>query len=708
MIASLISMTASLAVAAGQVALPPSAPLLSNDAGGDDWAGYGRTYDEQHYSPLTDINDGNVHRLGLAWSMDLPAQISTHSAPLAIDGVLYFAVGLTQIYAVDALSGRELWHYDAQVGSVAGNRLKAAWGIRGIAYWDGHVIAGTQDGRLISVHARTGELAWSTQTTSKGDGLYITGAPRVFGNRVIIGNGGADTNNARGFVTAYDAATGKQLWRFYIVPGNPALGFENEAMAMAAKTWTGQWWKYGGGGNAWNAMTYDQELDRIYIGTGNGAPWNQKIRSPGGGDNLFLSSILALDAQDGHYLWHYQTNPGETWDRNSAMDITLAKLSVDGKMRRVILHAPKNGFFYVIDRDSGRLISAEPFARQNWAVKIDQTTGRPIETTEARYPNGHAVIWPSGLGAHSWQAMSFSPKTGLAYIPTTELPGVFDDKDIDHKNWQRSSSGVLESGLNELDLEAPPPPPGSKFGHLQAWDPVTQTRRWTIPRTAPVNGGTAATAGNLVFEGTADGYFDAYAADTGKLLWRFYAQNGVIAQPITYRAGGRQYVTVLTGYSATAAIFGGISAQFHWNYRNQERRVLTFRLDAKAGLPPASAKNAPAQPLNLAFDESKAASDRHVYAQQCLACHGPGVVSGGTAPDLRYSTIVGDKDSFITFVRSGALVDSGMPKFDLSEGDILLVRNYILRQAARIRPSTSGTPKSCLSVTGGKLDCSNP
>ena len=322
--------------------------LLAEGSGGKDWPTYGGLSDEQHFSSLDQINTANVGRLGLAWAVDLPVTANPSTAPIAIDGVIYMSYGYSVVYAFDAISGQQLWSYDPKVTEVAGLRMRNGWGIRGIAYWQGKLFTGTQDGRLIALDAHSGKLLWSVQTLDKDSTGYITGAPRAFDGLVAIGFGGADVGANRGYVTAYDADTGKQVWRFYTVPGNPANGFEDEAMRRAAKTWNGEWWRSGGGGTVWNAITYDRKLDRVYIGTGNGNPYVQSVRSPKGGDNLFLCSIVALDARTGKYLWHYQTTPGEEWDYNSTMDITLADLPVGGKIREVLLHAPKNGFMYVI------------------------------------------------------------------------------------------------------------------------------------------------------------------------------------------------------------------------------------------------------------------------------------------------------------------------------------------------------------------------
>lgn len=401
--------------------------LKKHGPDGADWPDYdGPT--TTHFSPLDQINDHNVSRLGLAWHVDLDVGGSSLTAPIAVDGVVYLAAGASHIHAIDAVTGKPLWRYDPQAREAAGHKMRAAWGSRGIAYANGRIFTGTLDGRLIALDAKTGKPLWSSRTVGKDDARYITGAPWVYKDKVVIGHGGADFGPVRGYVTAFDQATGKQAWRFYTVPGDPAKGFENKAIAMAAKTWKGQWWRYGGGATVWNAMAYDPETNLLFIGTGNGAPWNQKIRSPGGGDNLFVCSIVALNADTGEYVWHYQTNPGETWDFNSDMDIELADLTVEGKPRKVLLHAPKNGFFYVIDRQTGKLISARNTVPVTWAKGIDIKSERPIENPQARFPGGRpAIVYPSPYGAHNIEAMSFNPGTGLVYIPVMDQGWVYTD-----------------------------------------------------------------------------------------------------------------------------------------------------------------------------------------------------------------------------------------------------------------------------------------
>jgi quinohemoprotein ethanol dehydrogenase len=648
---------------------------------GSDWPQDGGLAGEQHYSPLRQIDQRNVSRLGLAWYYDLPLGLAS-STPLEVGGVLYTATGYSVLRAFDAASGKLLWQYDPQVARVAGLRLRMNWGIRGLAYDDGRIFVGTADGRLIAVTAATGQLIWSQITLKPEESTTsITGAPRVFNGKVLIGQAGADVGPVRGYVTAYEAATGKQIWRFYTVPGNPAKGFENEAMAMAAKTWAGEWWKFGGGGTAWNALTYDPDFNVVYIGVGNGGPWDRRIRSAGQGDNLFLASIVALDADTGAYRWHYQVNPGECWDYSDAMDIELATLTIGGKPRKVLLHAPKNGFFYVIDRQTGKLISVEPFAKVNWASRIDLKTGRPIEMPGIRYENGPATLWPGSAGAHSAQAMSFSPLTGLAYIPARDLATRFDNVGVDPKTWQYHIGPV---GINlGANISGADQPPGLSISSLLAWDPVGQRKIWSVPMTGVFNGGTLATAGGLVFQGRADGRFVAYAADTGKELWSFEGGAGIVGTPISYRVAGNQYVTLLVGYGGPATMFGPGSAQFGWQARTQPRRILTFAIDGDVKLP-----TSPESQLLIAADPEfhpdaeRTNSGEATFGQYCIACHGAVAVAAGQAPDLRASPIRLSAEAFAGVVTNGTLLQGGMPKFDdLTSEQVEDLRQYIRKRA---------------------------
>jgi quinohemoprotein ethanol dehydrogenase len=667
-----------LGLAAAQTA--PARPtvtqaLLANEASGRDWPGVGRTFSSQHHSPLTQIDAGNVTSLKLAAALDLPDVWNVSSMPLEVNGVLYFAVGYSVVHAVDATSGKLLWRYDTKV---TGAKMRFAWGIRGLALWHDLVITGTQDGRLVAVHAKTGKLAWQTQTTEPGDIRYITGAPLVFNGLVLIGHGGADFGPTRGYVTAYDAKTGQQRWRFYTVPGNPADGFENEAMAMAAKTWTGEWWKHGGGGTVWNAMTYDPVYNRVYLGTGNGSPWNRKIRSPGGGDNLFLCSIVALDADTGRYVWHYQVNPGETWDFNAAMDITLATLKIDHKERNVILHAPKNGFFYVIDRDNGQLISADKFAKVTWAERVDLATGRPVEAPNARYQSGETLIWPGSLGAHSWPPMSFNPGTGLVYIPTRDVPGYYNDTGIDPKTWQAGQTDTLGLNPNGADV-----PASVGQGYLLAWDPLRQRQVWRVDTPGITAGGTLTTAGGLVFQPRADGQLVAYNARDGRALWQFNMGVGSQAPAITYEVKGRQYVALLAGWAGQAMMLGSSSAAHGWVGRGHPRRLLIFSLNGRAHFPAAAppAQPRPIDDAQIQLDPARVQRGGQVY-MRCVTCHGLEAVAGGFAPDLRASPLGSSTDALDAVVRGGALENRGMPAFpELSASDILDLQHFLRGKA---------------------------
>ena len=660
---------------------------LGNEADGNNWLAYGRSFSEQRFSPLDQINRGNVQHLGLAWSLELDDVWNVSSAPVEVDGVIYMTVGYGVVKAVDAVSGKLLWSYDAKCDP---QKMRMAWGVRGIAFWNGKVYSGVQDGRLIALDAHTGTLAWETQTITPGDNRYITGAPRVFNGKVIIGHGGADFGHVRGYVTTYDAETGKQLWRWFIVPGNPADGFENKAMEMAAKTWKGQWWKYGGGGTAWNAMTYDPEFNRIYIGTGNGGPWNAKLRSPGGGDNLFLCSVVALNADTGEYVWHYQTTPGESWDFTSTMDMTLATVTIDGRPRKVLLHAPKNGFFYVIDRETGKLISAEKIGKVTWAERVDLTTGRPVEVHGARYENGEALIWPGSGGTHNWQPMAYSPDTGLAYIPARAMAGYYNDEGFDPKTYDMDRDGPL--GVRNFYDDVPKDAGSSS---LLAWNPVTQKKAWEVPTPGATPAGVMATRGGLVFEGQADGAFVAHDADTGQALWHYDMGVGTQAPPITYAVNGKQYVSVLAGWAGGMMVLGSLSAQHGWVGREHPRRLLTFVLDGTAQLPPSAPPSIPKPIDDTAFvvDPAKAKKGMELYLN-CTICHGSGVVASGYAPDLRASQIPLSAGAFKSVVHDGALVSRGMPIFnELSDDDLDALRHYI-RQRARYQASAWDQVKS--------------
>ena len=661
---------------------------IADETQAENWLAYGRTHNERRFSPLKGINEKNVADLKVDWFIDLPKDRGLVSTPLVIDGVLYFCGTMNIVRAVDATSGKWIWEYDPEVVKHIAGKRQIGWvHNRGISFYKGKIFAATWDGRLIALDAKTGKEIWRALTFAPTESLYITGAPKAFKDKILIGNGGTEYGPSRGYVTAYDAETGKQAWRFYIVPGNPANGFENEAMEMAAKTWTGEWWKHGGGGNAWHGFTYDADLDVLYIGTGNGSPWNRKIRSPGGGDNLFLSSIVALDPDDGKYLWHYQTTPGESWDYNSNMDIVLADLKIEGKMVKTILHAPKNGFFYVINRETGKLISADPFVETSWASHIDLSTGRPVEIPGARYENGKAEIMPSPLGGHSWQSMSFNPNTGLVYFPVMHFSMTYSDEGIDVANWQNKA---FKRGTG-VNTSVSKKQPREYLSSLLAWDPIKKKPVWSVSQNDLWNAGTLTTAGNLVFQGRADGKFLAYHANTGEELWSFDTGLGISAPPITYSVNGRQYIALLVGWGGALAGTGGVN--MGWGYGVHTRRLVVFSLEGRVDMPKLPPRYSPTliEGSNFTLDNDLAGKGASEYSA-CFGCHGTNVIANGMAPDLRASPIPLDNALFNAVVRKGIKANMGMPAFpDMTDEQLTALMHYIRKQARAAMPVSNTT-----------------
>ncbi|MDA1370202.1 MAG: PQQ-dependent dehydrogenase, methanol/ethanol family [Proteobacteria bacterium] len=656
---------------------------MADEAQGENWLAFGRTYSEQRFSPLTQINQDNVGGLNLDWYIDLPDSRSLVSTPLVVDGTMYFISSMNIVRAVDATSGDELWRYDPQVAQHAARRMRAGWdNSRGIGLWEDKVFVATWDGRLIGINRFSGEEVWTTQTIDPELAMYITGAPKVFKGKVLIGNGGTENGPNRGYVTAYQADTGEEAWKFWIVPGNPADGFEDAAMEMAAETWTGEWWRHGGGGNAWHGFTYDAELDQIYIGTGNGSPWNHKIRSPDGGDNLFLCSVVALDPDTGEYLWHYQTVPGETWDYNSNMDIVLADLTIDGEQVKALMHAPKNGFFYVINRENGELISAEKFTEVTWASNIDMATGKPVELPGQRYLDAPALVAPTPIGGHSWHAMSYNPNTGLVYIPTIHWAASWDDEGYDLTGFQ-SEQWKVHFGV-DMAITGNSTRPDGVQGTLQAWDPVRREQVWEIPSDGVWDAGTLTTASNLLFQGKANGQIRAYNALTGDQLWEEALGLGISAPPITYSVDGRQYVGILVGWGGSLAALGGQPmADYGWAYGDHARRLYAFSLDGSMAIPPSAPPRIPTPLASSDFivDTDLAVKGATNYAEACVACHGFETVSSGMAPDLRASGTILSSGAFEQVVRGGALSENGMPPFsEFSDQQLEVIRHYIRQQ----------------------------
>ncbi|MBK7948545.1 MAG: PQQ-dependent dehydrogenase, methanol/ethanol family [Deltaproteobacteria bacterium] len=645
-----------------------------------EWTSHGRNYAEQRYSPLDQITEANVTDLGLAWSFDLQSDHGVEATPLVADGVMYVSAPWSIVHALDAATGAKVWTFDPEVPRSYARKVCCGFVNRGVALWGDKVFVGTLDGRIIGVDRATGKQVWSTSTIEPGFSYSITGAPRVVEGKVVIGNAGADLG-ARGYVSGYDAETGALAWRTYTVPGDPAKGFESKALEEAAKTWTGEWWKAGGGGTAWDGMAYDPDLKLLYVGTGNGSPHVRWLRSPDGGDNLYLSSIIALRPETGELVWHYQTTPAESWDYTSTQHIMLADLEIEGKLRKVLLHAPKNGFFFVIDRETGQFISAKPIAPVTWATHYD-ANGRPVETPNADFRDGSRFIKPSPYGAHTWTPMSLHPKTGLVYLPVTDMGYIYGGD----KDW-KFKQGMFNTGLDMSAFET--------FGendstetwgaYLLAWDPVNQREVWRHTHRTGFNGGTLSTGDNLLFEGSADGRFVAYRASDGKQLWESPVGTGAMAGPVTYVVNGEQYVAVAAGWGGSFGLSGGEAALLA-GVRGGGR-VLAWKLGGKAVVPPGKAPLGPVPPpaAKVAATEQELRRGSVVYHTQCSACHGPGVIGGGSAvPDLRYLDAT-QHSLFEQTVLGGLHEPAGMPRFDdlLTKDDVRIIQAYILKQAAK-------------------------
>ena len=683
------------------IGLIDDARILEAESEPGNWLAHGRTYEEQRFSPLSQINKETVSDLGLVWSKDMGTNRALEATPIVVDGIMFFTSTWSRVYAVDALTGETIWTFDPKVPGEWARKACCDIVNRGVAVYNGKVYSASLDGRLFSLNAETGEVVWEVDTIIDRTRSYtITGAPRVAKGKVYIGNGGAEYG-VRGYVTAYDTETGDQVWRFFTVPGNPDLGFEDPAMEMAAETWKGtDWWEFGGGGTVWNSIVYDPDFNNIYLGVGNGSPWTREIRSPGGGDNLFLASIVALDADTGTYKWHYQTTPEDNWDYTAVQDMALADMNIDGEMKKVLLQAPKNGFFYVIDRTNGKVLRAHPFAAVTWATHVDLETGRPVENPEVDYSDSGAWVLPGPLGAHNWQAMSIDLDAGLAYIPTQENPFFYAIQE-DYKKtgvYKRNPGGwnmgiemssLAQNILNNLESQ---PKPG---GFLKAFDPLTGETKWSVPIPHYWNGGVLATAGGLVFQGDALGMFSAYDKETGERLWEFNTYTSMLAPPISFEVDGEQYVSILTG-SGGGDLFGGeplppIEIQASLTYNNFGR-LLVFKLGGDKTLPIPNVRDntIPEQKLlNASVEEIRNGESN--YNQYCAVCHGFIVKSAGGIPDLRKMS-AGVHDAFNQIVLEGLLASNGMASFSdvLTEQEVENIHHYVKARAHEDREVALG------------------
>jgi quinohemoprotein ethanol dehydrogenase len=673
-----------------RVAAGPGAEVDLSDAGGSGadgaeisnrrfgWPMHGRDAWEQRYSPLDQINSLNVEKLGLAWAVDLGTNRGIEATPIVVDGVLYLSSAWSVVHAFDAATGKPLWRYDPKVPRARAKLFCCGVVNRGVAHHRGRIYFGTLDGRLVALDAKNGQHLWETQTVDPEKAYSITGAPRIVGGHVIIGNAGADLG-VRGYVSAYDRDTGKLVWRFYTVPGPRDRPQESDALVSALKTWKGDLWAtVGGGGTVWDSMAYDRELDLLYIGTGNGAPWARHLRSPGGGDNLYLSSILAVRPATGELVWHYQTTPGDDWDFTATQSLIVADLElVPGAKRRVVMQAPKNGFFYVLDAATGELLSAEPFVNVTWASHVDRKTGRPVETGRGDYSKHSATIEPGPMGAHTWHSMAFSPKTGLAYIPAQHVAGQYVPAPgpFTFVNGSPRNTGIDLTKARQFPADA-------AAGELIAWDPIAQRKVWGVPRDTIANGGVLSTAGLLVFQGTATGRFTAHHARTGKRLWDYDAGTGIIAAPITYLIGDEQYVAIAAGWGGGFALNGGAAAAAA-GVRGGGR-LLVFRLGGDAPRlpdpPPAPPRHFPVRPTP--GDAGEIERGASLFSEYCAACHGVGAVGGGVTPDLRFSAPE-VRGNFARIVNGGELVEKGMPAFagQLAPRDLAAISLYLADRA---------------------------
>lgn len=598
--------------------------------------------------------------------------------------MIYYTDSWSVVHAVDADTGETIWSFDPET-----RRRFARWSCcggpmnRGVAVYRGRVYTATFDARLVAIDAGTGREVWDVDTADYPSRIpcTISGAPLAAAGKVYIGNSGSEWDH-RGYVTAYDAETGEKAWRFFTVPGDPSKPFENPELEQAAETWSGEWWKLGGGGTVWNALTYDPDLHTVYVGTGNGTPWSRRIRSPGGGDNLYLSSIVALHPDTGRMKWYYQTTPGDNWDYTATQDMVLADMVVDGKPRKVIMQAPKNGFFYVLDRRDGHLLRAHPYGAMTWATHVDMETGRPVENPDVVWEEKPQWILPGNTGAHNWEPMAFDPTRGLMFIPTHDTPFFFalpEDYATTGVYTPRERSmnlGVARGAYRLKLIEESGEPPEAK-GFLKAFDPLTGETVWKVQNRTARIGGVLSTAGGLVFQGDGSGFLTAYASDSGDILWEFDTYGSIIAPPVSYQVGNTQFVAVVVGASYDYYDVGKIVA-------------FALHADAELPVPPKRERAIPEQAAMTASSEELQEGDT-LYHRFCSSCHGYRA-RGYRNADLRIMSRA-VHEAFQAIVREGLLLDLGMDSFaeDLDEGEAELIRQYIISRA-NIDRRGSGEP----------------
>ena len=675
------SVAAGLVLSGLVVASATAAGASEKSAG---WTSHGGGDNEQFYSPLAQINADTASQLGLAWYAQLSEGGGYQTTPLVIDGRMYVTTPWSKVYAFDAKTGKQLWKYDPEVPrEIAGTSLCCNISNRGAAYWNGKIIWGALDGRLVAVDAKTGKKAWEARVTDPAMAYSITGAPRIGKGIVYIGVGGGEFYT-RGFLAAHDANTGKELWRFWTVPGDPSKGPDHAAsdsvMAMAAKTWTGEWWKAGGGGSTWDGIVYDPQTETVVFGTGNGIPWPAFIRSPGGGDNLFTASIVAVDAKTGKYKWHYQATPKDGFDYDNTSPLTVADITVDGQKKHVVMQAPKNGILYVIEVGTGKVVSADPFVPSvNWLTGFDKANNwAPILNPEGDYGKTGKGFYIVSSQAHVWHPQSYNPNTGLLYVPTRYGVGSF---------FAEKGARILGNQLVDVSMSKQPegtrPQIQGGGAYLQAWDPVQRKAVWT-QREGNGSAGTLSTAGNLVFQGTAGQKFSAFRADTGEKVWSTETQGNVVPGPVTYSIDGVQYLAAISSASTGFAAANGVN------------RLLVYKVGGKVALPPAPppVRQVLNPPDNFG-DDALRAHGKDVYERSCTGCHEGGRMFTGY-PDLNYTVALNSAPLFKAIVLDGALKENGMMPFNksLTTEDAEAVRSFLTYRANDLKknPPRFGAP----------------
>jgi quinohemoprotein ethanol dehydrogenase len=672
----------------------------------DQWLSPGGDAMGTYYSPLKDIDGSNVAHLGFAWDYQLGTNRGQESTPLVIDGVMYATSNFGRVYALDAAAGKELWKYDPRMDGQWARYACCDAVNRGLVAFDGRLYVGALDGWLHALDAHTGQLVWKVDTLIGRQArtpYTYSGVPLLAGNLIIVGNAGGDFAGARGYVSAYDLKRGELRWRFFTVPRNPADGPQDQPhLEPAVTTWDPQHrWEAGSGGSVWDGMAYDPTLGLVYFGTGNAAPYNSYIGGRRTGDQLYAASILAVHADSGAMAWYYQTVPGDRWDFDSTQKLVLAQVLMGGRPRQVLMQAAKNGFYYVLDRATGELLSAHNFAFVNWTRGIDPKSGRPIADPAAEYDRGPKLVFPSEAGAHSWQPMAFDAERALTFIPVIEsgnvlvetserraglvegqfttpafVPEAYDPAAMRHLYGTLPSMSQLARGLKTNTVSR---------GFLRAWSVVEHRAVWERQTATSWDGGVLATAGGLVFQGDANGNLNAYAADTGERLASIAVGSSMMAAPITYRVNATQYIAIVAGYGGGAVITGAPldPASAAYRYGNDGRIIVLKLGGPPPPLPPLRADPPMTQPPARPTDQTQVESGEVLYNRFCARCH---VFGRGILPDLR-RLAPATHGMFSAIVLGGAYAPKGMGRFDdvLSTADAEAVHAYLIDQAWQLK-----------------------